>query len=170
MYYAYRKITPSAIVHQFHNLAIQHMKGPTVRCPIPLSLQVKEAIEILPARYHLKNYPEDAVTSSQLRESVISQRRIHLLESTDDEGEGEAICNYMNKELFDYSGGHLHDIFSDSIKNSDFNSPQREKRVMARNFLKRLFKECCAEADSKEPDVGVNELERLLKSYLTTCN
>jgi hypothetical protein len=169
MYYAYRKTTPSAIVHQFHNLAIQHMNGPTVRCPISLSLQVEEAIKILPARYRLKNYPKDAVTSSQLMESVMSQRRIHLSEPTNDEGEGEAIFNHMNKELFDYSGGHLHNIFNYSIKNSNLNFPQREKRVMARNSLKQLFEECCAEADSKEPDVGVNELERLLKSYLTTC-
>ena len=41
---------------------------------------------------------------------------------------------------------------------------------MAQNALKQLFEECCAEADSKEPDLGVNELERLLKSYLSTCN
>ena len=32
MYYTYRRTTPSVIVHQFHNLAIQPMKGPTLTC------------------------------------------------------------------------------------------------------------------------------------------
>ena len=100
----------------------------------------------------------------------MSQCRSHFLVSTHDEDKDAAIFNYINDKLLDYSGGHINNIFSESIMNSDFNSPKRDKRVMVRNSLKQLFEECCIEANSKEPDEGVNELERLLMSYLTTCN
>ena len=118
-----------------------------------------------------QEYPPDAITSCQFRESVLSQCCSHFLVSSHDEDEDEAILNYMNNKLFDYSGGHINGIFSELIRNSDFNSPQRDKKGMARNSLKQLFEECCAEADSNEPEAGgVNELEKLLRSYLSSCN
>jgi hypothetical protein len=52
----------------------------------------------------------------------------------------------------------MNDIFSQSIMNSNFNSPQKVESVQARLSLKQLWEECCAEADEIGPE-GVKELE-----------
>ena len=69
----------------------------------------------------------------------------------------------MNNHLSDYTGGNLNDIFSDSIRNSDFHSPMKDNQIMARQSLKQLYEECCTEADA----LGVvDELEDCLYSFL----
>ena len=73
----------------------------------------------------------------------------------------------MNNHLSDYTGGNLNDIFSDSIRNSDFHSPMKDNQIMARQSLKQLYEECCTEADA----LGVvDELEDCLYSFLASCN
>ena len=55
----------------------------------------------------------------------------------------------------------MNDLFSQSIMNSNFNSPQKVGSVWARSSLKQLWEECCAEADEIGPE-GVKELENQL--------
>ena len=76
--------------------------------------------------------------------------RIHLSQTEQEEEEND-LFDYINTNGGDHSGGDISDFFSDSIHNSHFPSPQRENRlenrVLARNALKQLIEECCAEAD-----------------------
>ncbi len=66
------------------------------------------------------------------------------------------IISYVNDKWKEGSGRHLHDLFSQSIMNGDFNSPQKVGSVWARYSLKKLWEECCAEADEIGPE-GVKE-------------
>jgi hypothetical protein len=63
----------------------------------------------------------------------------------------------------------MNDLFSQSIMNSDFNSPKKVGSVRARSSLKQLWEECCAEADEIGPE-GVKELEDRLVSFQGYCN
>jgi hypothetical protein len=63
----------------------------------------------------------------------------------------------------------MNDLFSQSIMNSNFTSPQKVESVWARYSLKQLWEECCAEADEIGPE-GVKELEDRLLSFQGYCN
>jgi hypothetical protein len=66
--------------------------------------------------------------------------------------------SYVNDIWKEGSGRHMNDLFSQSIMNCNFNSPQKVGSVRARYSLKQLWEECCAEADEIGPE-GVKELE-----------
>jgi hypothetical protein len=92
-----------------------------------------------------------------VKESILSKTRIHISLTNEDEIEN-GIISYVNDNWKESSGGHLNDLFSQSIMNSDFNSPQKVGSVQARYSLKQLWEECGAEADEIGPE-GVKELE-----------
>ena len=169
MYYAYRSTTPTVIVQQFHTLAINPIRGPKLRCLVPGNIPISAPQEIEPAICRLKNYPKNAFRLSEFRNSVLSQRRIHLSQ-TDQEEEENDLFDYMNTNGGDHSGGDISDVFSDSIHNSHFHSPQRENRVLARNALKQLIEECCTKADGLGHVNGLLRLEDNLKLFLSQCS
>jgi hypothetical protein len=144
------------------------IKGPKMRCHIPLFLEVYEPKDFLPAIDCLKNYPRNAICLSQLKDSVLSKRRIHISLTNDEEIENEVI-SYVNDKWKDTSGGHLNDIFSQLIMNSDFISPQKVAVVWARYSCKQLWDGCCAKADEIGPE-GVKELENQLLLFRGYCN
>jgi hypothetical protein len=113
------------------------MKGPKMRCNVPQFLEIYEAKDLLLAIDRLKNYPRNSISQSQLKESILSKRRIHISLTNDDEIENE-VTSYVNDKWKDTRGGHLYDLFSQSIMNSDFNSPQKVGSVWARYSLKQL--------------------------------
>jgi hypothetical protein len=67
------------------------------------------------------------------------------------------------------SGGHLNNLFSQLIINSNFNSPQKVGSVWARYSLKQLWEECCTEANEIGLE-GVKESEDQLLSLWGYCN
>jgi hypothetical protein len=125
--------------------------------------------EILPAIYRLKNYPLHSFTPSELQDSVLCQRRVHLSQ-TDEEQREDEYFTYMATQLTEVSSRILNETFSTSIRNVDFSSPTREKHVPARESLKQLFQECCTEADLLGPVDGHAKLEDNLKLFLSHCN
>ncbi len=157
MYYAYQSSTPSHIIKKFHLLAMNPIKGPKMRCNLPQLLEIYDAQQILPAIDHLENYPRNSISQSQVKESILSKTRIHISLTNDDDIE-HGIIPYVNDKWKEGSGGHMNDLFSQSIINSDFNSPQKVGSVWARLSLKQLWEECCAEANEIGPE-GVKELE-----------
>ena len=170
LYYAYRSSTPHTIVDQFHTLAMCPIKGPKIRCCLPLpSNMIMPPKEILPAIYRLKNYPLHSFTPSELQDSVLCQRRVHLSQ-TDEEQREDEYFTYMATQLTEVSSRILNETFSTSIRNVDFSSPTREKHVPARESLKQLFQECCTEADLLGPVDGHAKLEDNLKLFLSHCN
>jgi hypothetical protein len=144
------------------------MKGPKMGCNVPQFLEIYEAKDFLPAVDCLKNYPRNSICQSQLKESTLSKRRIHIPLNNDDEIENEVI-SYVNDKWKDTSGGHLNDLFSQSIMNSDFNSPHNIGSVLARYSLKQLWEACCAEAVEIGPE-GEKELENQLLLFWGYCN
>ncbi len=102
----------------------------------------------------------NSICQSQVKESIISKTRIHISLTNDDEIEIE-ITSCINDKWKDESGGHLNDLFSQSIMNSNFYSPQKVGSVWARYSLKQLWEECYAEADEIGPK-GVKDLENQL--------
>jgi hypothetical protein len=168
MYYAYRPLTPLHIVQKYHQLAMNPMKGPKMRWNVPQFLEICEAKDSLPAIDCLKNYPSNSICHSQLKKSILSKRRIHISLTNDDEIKNEVI-SYVNDKRKDTSGGHLNDLFSHSIMNSDINSPQKVGSVWARYSLKQLWEECCAEADEIGPE-GVKKLENQLLLFQGYCS
>ncbi len=137
---------PTVIVQQFHTLMINPIQGPKLRCLVPGNIPITAPQEIEPAICRLKNYPKNVFHLSEFRNSVLSQQRIHLSQ-TDHEEEENDLFDYINTNGGDHSGGDISDVFSDSIHNCHFHSPQRENCVLARNALKQLIEECCAKAD-----------------------
>ncbi len=133
------------------------IKGPKMRCNVPQLLEIYDVQEYLSAIDHLKNYPQNSISQSQVKESILCKMRIHISLTNDDEIEN-GIISYVNDKWKEGSGGHLNDLFSQSIMNSDFNSPQKVGSDWARYSLKQLWEECCAEADKIGPK-GVKELE-----------
>jgi hypothetical protein len=136
------------------------IKGPKRRCTVPQYLELYDAQQYMPAIDHPKNYPMNSICQSQVKESILSKKRIHISLTNDDEIENE-ITSYINVKWKDESGGYLNDLFSQSIMNSDFNSPQKVGSVQARYSLKKLWEECCAAADEIGPE-GVKKLENQL--------
>ena len=169
MYYAYRPMSPSIIVQHFHSLAMNPIKGPKLRCIIPTSMDVHVAQETLPALFHLKNYPKKSFSISQLKDSALSQRQIHFSQ-TNEEEEENYLFDYMNEHWCDATSGKLNDMFSDSIRISEFLSPQKETQIMARISLKQLWEECCMEADNLGHEEGEIKIEDHLKLFLGYCN
>jgi hypothetical protein len=157
MYYAYQPSTPSHIIEKHHLLAMNPIKGPKMRCNVPQLLEIYDAQEYLSATDHLKNYPRNSISQSQVKESILSKMRFHISLTNDDEIEN-GIISYVNDKWKEGSGGHLTDLFSQSIINSNFNSSQKVGSVWAGYYLKQLWEECCAEADEIGPE-GVKELE-----------
>jgi hypothetical protein len=133
------------------------IKGPKMRCNVPQFLEIYDAQQHLSAIDHVKNYPRNSISQPQVKESILSKTRIHISLTNDDDIE-HGIITYVNDKWKEGSGGHMNDLFSQSIMNSDFNSPQKIGSVWARSSLKRLWEECCAEADVIGPE-GVQELE-----------
>ena len=140
------------------------IKGPKMRCNVPQFLEIYDAQQNLSAIDRLKNYPRDSISQSQVKESILSKTRIHISLTNDNDIEN-GIITYVNDKWKEGSGGHMNDLFSQSIMNSDFNSPQKVGSVWARSSLKQLWEECCAEADEIGPE-GVQELEDQLLSFL----
>ncbi len=103
-----------------------------------------------------------------MKESILSKTRIHISLTNDNEIEN-GIISYVLDKWKEGSGGHLNDLFSQSIMNSNFNSPQKVGSVWARYSLKQLWEECCAEADEIEPEC-VSELEDRLLVFRGYCN
>jgi hypothetical protein len=103
------------------------------------------------------------ISQSQVKESILSKMRIHTSLTNDDDIENR-IITYVNDKWKEGSGGHMNDLFSQSIMNSNFNSPQKVGSVWARSSLKQLWEECCAEADEIGPE-DVKELEDRLLSF-----
>jgi hypothetical protein len=166
MYYAYRSTTPLVIVQQFHTLAMNPIKGPKLRCLVSVNIHLRAPKEIEPAICHLKNYPKNAFSISDFRNSVLSQRRIHLSQTPQEEQEND-LFDYTNTNRGDFSGGDISDVFSTSIHNSDFRSPMRENQVLARNALKQLIEECCTEANGLGRVDGLLRLEDNLQLFLS---
>jgi hypothetical protein len=160
MYYAYQTSTPLHIVQKYHLLAMNLMKGPKMRCNVPQFLEICEAKDFLPAIDRLKNYQRNSINQSQLKDSILNKRRIHI-SLTNDDKIGNEVISYVNDKWKDTSGGHLNDLFSQSIMISDFNSPQKVGSLWARYSLKHLWEECCAKVDKIGPE-GVKELEHQL--------
>ncbi len=92
------------------------------------------------------------------------------MSQTSQEEEKNDLFDYMNSNRGDYSGGDVNDFLSNSIYNSDFHSPLREKHVLARNSLKQLIDECCSEADGLGRVNGLIRLEDHLKLFLSQCS
>jgi hypothetical protein len=157
MYYAYRSSTPLHIIEKYHLLAMNPIKGPKMRCNVPQFLEIYDAQHNLSAIDHLKNYPRNSISQSQVKESILSKTRIHISLTNDNDIEN-GIITYVNDKWKEGSGGHMNDLFSQSIMNSNFNSPQKVGSVRARSSLKQLWEECCGEADEIGPE-GVKELE-----------
>jgi hypothetical protein len=120
-------------------------------------LEIYDAQEYASAIDRLKNYPRNSICKCQVKESILSKKRIHISLTNDNEIEN-GIISYVNDKRKEGSGGHLNYLFSQSIMNSDFNSTQKVGSVQARYSLKKLWEECCAEADEMGPE-GVKELE-----------
>jgi hypothetical protein len=123
----------------------------------------------MPAICRIKNYPKNAFHISGFRNSVLSQQRIHLSQTAQEEQEND-LFDYINTNRGDFSGGDISDVFSTSIHNSDFRSPVRENHVLARNSLKQLIEECCTEADGLGRVDGVLRLEENLRLFLSQCS
>ena len=136
------------------------IKGPKMRCNVPQFLEIHDAQQTLSAIDSLKNYPRNSISQSQVKESILSKTRIHISLTNEDDIEN-GIITYVNDKWKEGSGGHMNDLFSQSIMNSDINSPEKVGSVWARYSLKQLWEECCAEADEIEPE-GVKELENQL--------
>ncbi len=121
MYYAYRSSTPSHIFKKYHLLAMNPIKGPKMRCNVPQLLEIYDTQEYLSAIDHLKNYPRNSISQSQVKESILSKTRIYISLTSNEIENG--IISYVNDKWKEGSGGHLNDLFSQSIMNSNFNSP-----------------------------------------------
>jgi hypothetical protein len=128
-----------------------------MRCNVPQVLEIYDAQEYLSAIDHLRNYARNSICQSQVEESILSKLRIHISLTNDNELEN-GIISYVNEKWKEASGGHLNDLFSLPITNSDFNGPQKVGSVWAGYSLKQLWEECRAEADEIGPE-GVKELE-----------
>ncbi len=140
MYYAYQSSTPLHIIEKYHLLAMNPIKGPKMRCNVPQLLEIYEAQEYSSAIDCLKNYSRNSISQTQVNESILSKTRIHISLTNDDEIEN-GIISYVNDKWKEGSGRHLNDLFSQSIMNSNFNSPQKFMSVWARYSLKQLWEE-----------------------------
>jgi len=166
MYYAYKSSTPSDMINKFHQLALKDIRGPKLHCANINSMEIFNADPYLPAIERLKNYLNTDISIQQLNESILTTTRIHLSQLDDDES--EILFNNMALSNEDTSGGHLNDMFSESIMNYDFDK-DNESTIKARYSLKQLWEESCAEADNIGPE-GVKELERQLLLFRQFCN
>ena len=90
---------------KFGNESNQRTKS---KCIIPTSMDVHVAQETLPALFRLENYPKNPFSISQLKDSVLSQRWIHLSQTNEEEEEND-LFDYMNEHWCDAKGGKLND-------------------------------------------------------------
>ena len=121
----------------------------------------------LPAIDRLKNYGKYDICVEEFNDCILSHTRIHLSKTDADEST-DCLLDDMVKKLQDTSGGHLNDMFSKSIMNSDFDHDE-EHSIKARYSLKQLWEESCVEADNIG-DEGVKELEKQLLLFRQYCN
>ncbi len=112
--------------------------SPKVRCNVPKFLEIYEAQQKLSAIDHLKNYPRNSISQSQVKESILSKTRVHISLTNDDDIE-HGIITYVNDKWKEGNGRHMNDLFSQSKMNSNFNSPQKVGSVWARSSLKQLW-------------------------------
>jgi hypothetical protein len=146
-------------------LAMNPIKGPKMRCNVPQFLEIYDAQQNLSAIDCLKNYPKNSISQSQANESILSKTRIHISVTNDNDIENE-IITYVNDKWKEGSGGHMNDLFNQSIMNSNFNSPKKVWSVWARSSLRQLWEECCAEAD----EIGPEGVKDRLVSFQGYCN
>ena len=149
LYYGYKASTPSAIVQNFHTLAVKDVRGPKLRCQkidSMSSMGILESDPYLPAIDRLKNYCKDDICVEEFNDCILSHSRIHLSQTDADEST-DCLLDGMAKKLQDKSGAHLNDMFSKSIMNYDFDN-DKEHSIKARYSLKQLWEESCAEADN----------------------
>jgi hypothetical protein len=111
IYYAYQPLTPSHIVQKYHLSAMNPIKGLKMRCNVTPNLEICQPKDLLPAIDPLKKYPRNSICLSQLKDSVLSKRGIHISLTNDEEIENE-VMSYIDNKFKDTSGGHLNDIFS----------------------------------------------------------
>jgi hypothetical protein len=166
MYYAYKSSTPSDIMNKFHQLALKDISGPKICCTNLNAIEIFTANPHLPAIERLKNYSKTDVSIDHLNEYILTTGRIHL--SQLDDFESNILFNNMAESNEDTTGGHLNDMFSESIMNYDF-AKENEITIKARYSLKQLWQESCAEADNIGPE-GIKELERQLLLFRQFCN
>jgi hypothetical protein len=91
------------------------IKGPKIRCNVPDTLEIYEAQTNLSAIDCLKNYPRSSISQSQVKNSILSKTRIHISLDNDDDIE-TGIITYIKEKWKEGSGGHMNDIFSQSIQ------------------------------------------------------
>jgi hypothetical protein len=122
MYYAYKSTTPLHMIQNFYKLAIKDINGPKLRCNVNLSsIKMDEPEILLPAIQRIKNYPKNAISLSDITNTPLSKSRIHLSQ-TDSEEMEDNILNSIAYRLWDStcaSAGHLDNLFSESIMNTD---------------------------------------------------
>ncbi len=109
-----------------------------MRCNVPQLLEIYDAHEYSSAIDRLKNYLRYSISQTQVNESILSKTRIHISLTNDNEIEN-GIISYVNDNWKEGSAGHLNDFFSQSIMNSNFDSPQKVGSVRARYSLKQLW-------------------------------
>ncbi len=93
------------------------------------------------------------------------------MSQTDSEEMEDDILNNIANRLRDStcaitSAGHLDDLFSESIMNTDFSTSHK---VITRDALKQLWEESCSEADNLGVE-ATKELEKLLILFRQYCN
>jgi hypothetical protein len=169
MYYAYKSTTPLHMIQIFHKLAIKDINGPKLRCNVNLSSIKLDELEILlPAIQCIKNYPKNVFSLSDFTNTPLTKSRTHLSQ-TDSEEMEDNILNSIAYRLWDStcaSAGHLDNLFSESIMNTDFSTSHN---VITRDALIQLWEESCSEADN----LGVEapkELEKHLILFRQYCN
>jgi hypothetical protein len=169
MYYTYKSSTPSHMIQNFHKLAIKDINGPKLRCNVNLpSIKLYEPEILLPAIQHIKNYSKSAISLSDITNTSLSKSRIHLSQTDYEEMEDD-ILNKIDNRLRDStcaSAGHLDNLFSESIMNTDFSTSHK---VITRDALKQLWEESCSEADNLGVE-ATKELEKHLILFRQYCN
>ncbi len=71
------------------------IKGPKMRCNVPQFLEIYDTQQNLSAIDHLKNYPRNSISQSQVKESIIGKTRIYISLTHDNDIENEIII-YVN--------------------------------------------------------------------------
>jgi hypothetical protein len=91
MYYAYQSSTPLHIIEKYHLLAMNPIKSPSMRCNVPQLLEIHDTQEYLSAIDHLKNYPRNSISQTQVNESILSKLIINISLTNDNEIENGII-------------------------------------------------------------------------------
>jgi hypothetical protein len=86
------------MIQKFYKLAIKDINGPTLRCNVYLSsIKLDEPEILLPAIEHIKNYPKNAISLSDLTNTPLTKSRIHLSQTDSEEMEDGILNNIANR-------------------------------------------------------------------------